>query len=152
MNCSNWNEFHSVVDVKNSLSNFLYDSYVNKVHGTTKISPNDRWHNDYEYIKFLESDFIDECFLHRTYNKVRKDCTISFKNEHYEVPYKYIGKTIELRFQPEDLSVLYLYENNQKIQDVFKVDKIANSKVKRKNGIDYSKVLNNEDDVVEMEE
>lgn len=152
MNCSNWNDFHSIEDVKNSLSNFLSDNYINKVHSSTKMNPNERWHNDFENIKFLENDFIDECFLHRTHNKVRKDRTISFKNEYYEVPFKYVGKTIELRYHPEDLSTLFLYENNCKIQDIFKVDKIANSKVKRKNEIDYSKVLNNEEDVVEMEE
>lgn len=47
---------------------------------------------------------------------------------------------------------MYLYENNKKIQEILKVDKVSNSKVKRKNTIDYSKVLNDDRDVIEMEE
>lgn len=96
--------------------------------------------------------FINECFLHRTYNKVRKDMTVKFKNEFYEIPFKYIGQTIELRYDPLNLKELFLYENNKQIQIIKKVDKVANSKVKRKNGIDYSKVINNDLDVIEREE
>lgn len=152
MRSTDWNQFKDLNDVKNSLSNFITKNYINKIHSSTKMTPNDRWHQEYEKIIFLEENFIDESFLHRTFNKVRKDRTISFKNEYYEVPFKYIGQTIELRYNPNDLSKLYLYEDNQKIQDIFKVDKISNSKSKRKNTIDYSKVLNDERDVIEMEE
>lgn len=149
MRCTDWNTFTSLDDIKKSLNEFLYNNYINKVHSSTKMTPNDRWHNEYDSITFLDNDFIDECFLHRTSNKVRKDMTIKFNNEFYEVPFKYVGQTIELRYDPLNLNELYLYENNNRISVVKKVDKVANSKVKRKNGIDYSKVINNEQDVVE---
>lgn len=152
MRCTDWNIFTSLDDVKTSLSKFLYNNYINKIHSIIKMTPNERWHNEYKNIVFLDDDFIDECFLHRTNNKVRKDMTISFKTEFYEVPYKYIGKIIELRYDPNNLNELYLYENNKRICIVKKVDKVANGKIKRKNGIDYSKVINNEIDVVEKEE
>ena len=152
MRCNDWNLFESLDDMKKSLNEFLYNNYINKIHSSTKMSPNERWHNEYDNITFLDENFIDECFLHRTFNKVRKDTTIKFKNEYYEVPFKYIGKTIELRYDPLNLNELFLYENNKRIQTIRKVDKVANSKIKRKNGIDYSKVINNEQDVVEREE
>ena len=152
MRCSDWNQFNNLTDVRNSLSNFITKHYINKIHSTTKMSPNDRWHQEYKKVIFLDDDFIDRSFLHRTYNKVRKDRTISFKKEYYEVPFKYVGQTIELRYDPNNTSKLYLYENNEKIIDVCKVDKISNGKSKRKNTIDYSKVLNDERDVIEMEE
>ena len=81
--------------------------------------------------------------MNRTFNKVRKDRTISFKNNYYEVDFKYVGQTIELRYNPLDLETLFLYENNKQISIVTKVDKVSNSKSKRKNQIDYSKILNN---------
>ena len=152
MRNTDWNTFSTLNDVRISLNEFINKSYINKIHSSTKMTPNDRWHKEYKNVIFFDEVFVDESFLHRTFNKVRKDRTISFKNEYYEVPFKYVGKTIELRYDPNDLSILYLYENNTKILDVLKVDKISNSKIKRKNTIDYSKVLNDERDVIEMEE
>lgn len=152
MRCTDWNTFENLDDIKNSLSAFITKNYINKIHSTTKMTPNDRWHNEYEKIIFLDDDFIDESFLHKTFNKVRNDRTISFKNEYYEVPFKYIGQTIELRYEPNNLTKLYLYENNKKVCNISKVDKISNSKSKRKNTIDYSKVINDERNVIEMEE
>lgn len=152
MRSTDWNIFNTLDDVKISLNEFINKNYINKVHSSIKMTPNDRWHNEYDKVQFLDENFIDESFLHRTFNKVRKDRTISFKNEYYEVPFKYIGQTIELRYDPNNLTEIYLYENNIKILDVFKVDKVSNSKSKRKNTIDYSKVLNDERNVIEMEE
>ena len=152
MRCTDWNTFNSLDDVRTSLNNFIYNEYVNKVHSVTKMTPNERWHKDYELIQFLDEDFIDQCFLHRTFNKVRNDRTISFRKEFYEVPFKYVGQTIECRYDPLDTSKLYLYENNKHVCDILQVDKVANGKSKRVNNIDYSKVLNDDRDAIEMEE
>lgn len=152
MRSTDWNAFNTLEDIRLSLNEFIDKNYINKVHSTTKMTPNDRWHQEYEKVVFLDETFIEESFLHKTFNKVRKDRTISFRNDYYEVPFKYVGQTIELRYDPNDLSKIYLYENNKKISDIFKVDKISNSKSKRKNTIDYSKILNDERNVIEMEE
>ena len=97
MRCTDWNTFETLKDIKISLDNFIFNEYTNKEHSSTKMTPNDRWHEEYHLVQFLPEEFIDECFLHRTFNKVRKDRTIKFKNEYYEVPFKYVGQTIELR-------------------------------------------------------
>lgn len=152
MRCTDWNTFNNLDDVRNSLAEFIRDNYVNKVHSVTKMTPNDRWHQEFNLIEFLDEDFVNESFLHRTFNKVRNDRTIKFENEYYEVPFKYVGQTIELRYDPNNLETLYLYEDNKRICDVVKVNVVANSKSKRKDRIDYSKVLNDDRDVIEMEE
>ena len=137
MRCTDWNDFKTLEDIKVSLNKFIYNNYINKIHSTIGETPNERWHKEYKLVTFLDNDFIEECFLHRTFNKVRRDRTIKFRNEYYEVPFKYVGQTIELRYDPNNLNKLYLYEDNKKIEDILKVDKVANSKVKRKDGIDY---------------
>jgi len=152
MRCTDWNLFSSLEDIRKSLAEFLYNKYINKIHSVTQMTPNDRWHQEYENIEFLNEEFIEEMFLHRTSHKVRNDRTIKFKNNYYEVPYKYVGKTIELRYDPMEINKLFLYENNKRIQEVFIVDKISNSQSKRKNTIDYSNILNDERDVLEKEE
>lgn len=152
MRCTDWNKFTSLDDVKRSLSEFIYNHYINKKHSTTLETPNERWHNEYEKVIFLNHTFIDDSFLHRTKRKVRKDRTIKIENNYYEVPFKYVGMNIEIRYNPNDLNEMFIFENNQKLEKCTLVDKVSNSKSKRKNGIDYSKAINDERDVIEMEE
>ncbi len=151
MRCTDWNTFSTLEDIKKSLEIFLTDNYINKVHSVTKETPLDRWHKDYNYITFIEEEKIEEAFLHKAFNKVRLDRTIKLNNEYYEIPFKYVGQTIELRYNPNNLEKLYLYENDIKVCEILKVDKIANGKSKRQNGIDYSKMINDERDTIEME-
>jgi len=151
MRCSDWNEFKSLDDVRKSLLEFLYTDYNNKIHSATKQTPNERWHSEYDQVRFLENDVIDEIFLHRNKRKVRKDSTIQFENNLYEVPFKYINKTINFRYDPNNMDVIYIFDGETKLEECKPVDKIANSKIKRKHNIDYSKVINNDLDVIEME-
>ena len=152
MNCTNWNDFQSLEDVRNSLAAFLYKEYINKKHSVTKETPNERWHQEFQNITYLEEAFLEESFLHREHHKVRNDRTIKFKNEFYEVPFEYVGLTIETRYDPTNLEILYVYEGNKKNCEIKKVDKVANSKSKRKDRIDYSLAINDERDVIESEE
>lgn len=151
MRCTDWNEFKTLEHVKNSLKNFLYNNYINKKHSTTGETPNERWHNEFKKIKYLDENFIDESFLHRIIRKVRNDRTIKIDNIFYEVPFKYVGKEIEIRYNPNDLNEIFIFEDNKRLEKCEKVDKISNSKIKRKNNIDYSKVINDERDIIELE-
>ena len=151
MRCTNWNEFKTLEDVNNSLKTFIYNNYINKVHSSTNETPNERWHNEYKDIIFLDEKFIEESFLHRINRKVRLDSTVKINNEYYEIPYLYTGKSIEIRYDPNDLSEIYIFEDNIKKYTCKIVDKISNSKIKRKNSIDYSKAINDERDVIEMD-
>lgn len=152
MRCTDWNEFTSLEDIKRSLSEFIYNNYNNKIHSSLNSTPNERWHNEYESITFLDENFINNAFLHREERKVRKDQTISFNNKYYEVPFKYVGKTIKIRYNPLDTEELFIFDKEDKVCVCTKVDKVANSKIKRKNGIDYSKAINDERNVIEKEE
>ena len=151
MRCTNWNEFKSLEEVKKSLQEFIYNEYLNKVHSSTNETPNVRWHNEYSFVTFLDEPFIEESFLHRVNRKVRKDKTIKIENKYYEVPFKYVDKTIEIRYNPLDLNEIFIFEKNQKLETCKIVDKVANSKIKRKNNIDYSKLVNDERDVIDRE-
>ena len=152
MNATDWNEFKSLDDVKESLSEFIHNNYINKIHSVTKETPNSRWHNDYKKIIFLDNNKIEESFLHRSTHKVRLDRTIKFNNEYYEVPFKYVGTTIETRYDPNDLSILYLYENNERKEELKIVDKIINSKIKRQQSINYKMAINDDRDAIDKEE
>ena len=149
MRCTDWNSFKSLEDAKDSLTNFLYNNYINKKHSSTNETPNERWHNEYKLVKYKEEEIIEKMFLHRINRKVRKDMTVKIENEYYEVPYKYVGLTIEIRYDPTILENVYIFEDEEQKETCKKVDKVSNSKVKRTNGIDYSKILNDERNVIE---
>lgn len=151
MRCCDWNSFESLESVNESLKKFIYQEYANKIHSSTNETPNERWHNEYKNVTFLNDLFIDEAFLHRHESKVRLDRTIKLLNNYYEVPFKYVNQTIEIRYDPNHLEEVIIFENNQKCETCKIVDKVVNSKIKRKNSIDYSQVINDERDVIEME-
>ena len=152
MRCTDWNNFKSLEDVKKSLQSFIYNKYINNVHSSTGETPNIRWHNEYSYVTLLDEKFIDESFLHKIERKVRKDRCVKIENKYYEVPNKYVNQTINIRYDPNNLEEIFIFENNEKKETCKIVDKISNSKIKRKNNIDYSKAINDERDVIEMDD
>lgn len=140
VNCTDWSIFKSLEDLNQQFNIYLNREYQNKVHSGIKMTPRERYKNDINLIKYKTTKEIDKSFLHRISRKVRKDATIVINKILYEVPQKYIGQRIKLRYSPEDKSELYVIDKNNEIAEtVYKLDKIANSKIKRK-GIDYSKI------------
>lgn len=150
MNQTNWNKFQSLNDIENSFNNFIYSNYMNRIHSEIKETPNNKFHKYYEYLKRLDNDFIEQSFLHTKYCKVYNNSTIKLNNEVYEVPYKYVGQKVEVRYYIKDLSKVYIYENNKMQHTCFKPNIKDNSKTLRKDNIDYNKIINNIEEVEEM--
>ena len=150
MNQINWNSFNSINDIQSSFNDFIYSNYMNKVHSEIKETPNNKFHMYFDKIKRLDNDFIEQSFLHTKYSKVYNNSTIKLNNEVYEVPYKYVGKKIEIRYYIKDLNKVYIYEDNKMLYECTKPNIKDNSKYKRKDNIDYNLIINNEEEVEEM--
>ncbi len=144
LNCSNWNEFKTIEDVKMSFSNYLYKEYINKEHSETKTTPNNKWHNEIKEMNQKEETEIEEAFMHSRISKVYNDSTIQINNEKYEVPYKYVGQKIEVRYYVENPKEIIIYSEDKRKEKCKIVDKKANSKVYRKTNIDYERMINKE--------
>lgn len=117
MRCTDWNSFKTIEDAKNSLKDFIYNNYINKIHSSTNQTPNERWHNEFKVVQYKEEETIDNIFLHKVSRKVRKDRTVKIENKYYEVPFKYVGLTQEFRYDPSDLSKIYIFEE-EKINEI----------------------------------
>ena len=134
----NWNEIKSIDELNNLLDEFI-NKYNNSNHSSLKdendenISPNTRWFKDSNKIKKLDNNFIDIAFLHTAYPTIRSDAIAYIKSHEFEVDMKYIGKKITVKYNPFDYSTAWIYENGKLIQDIHLVNKIDNSKIKRKN-------------------
>jgi transposase InsO family protein len=143
VNCTDWNIFKSLENLNQQFTIYLNTEYQNKIHSGIKTTPRERYKDDMALIKYKPTEEIEKSFLHRITRKVRKDGTIIIQTELYEVSQKYINQTINLRYAADDTSELYIIDQNNKIiETIYKLDKVANSKIKRK-GIDYSKIGGN---------
>lgn len=70
------------------------------------------------------------------------DSTVSIDKESYEVPTKYIGSTINIRYDPTSLDEAFIFsENGDRLERILKLNKIDNSKIKSgsyKSLVDFS--------------
>lgn len=147
-----WNKFNSIEELEKSYNDYLYSNYINKVHSELEDTPNNVWHDGIKKTihKRIKSEKLEEAFMHTIERKVTKDRLISVDNKLYEVPYKYVGQTIELRYYVDNINEMWIYENKERKEKCIELNKKDNSEVKRQSNIDYSKLVNNEEDVLEM--
>ena len=131
-NTIDWSVINSIEQAQSMYNEFLNSSYLNTKHSAINMTPRERFMKDYSNISRKIDNQIDECFLHRVVRLVKTDSTISLNNTIYEVPQQYIKKYITVKYNPEDMSELYIYnDKNQKLHTIKSVDKISNSKYKR---------------------
>ncbi len=146
INCTDWNTFTSLEDLNERYYNYVNTEYNNHFHSSINDTPRNRFMKDYSLLKFASSDeMIDEYFLHSFERKVATDSTIQIFNKSFEVPSKYMKQKITIKLDPHNLEVAYIYENGKKIETIYPVKKVDNSKMKRKS-IAFSKMggLNND--------
>lgn len=131
-----WNEITSLEDLNEMLDKFISE-YNHKIHSgisteTEKITPLQRWIKDENFIRKINNEQIDEYFLHTAYPTIRSDSIAYVKKIEYEVPTKYIGKKITIKYDFSDRSKAWIYDDEKRIEEVKIVDKVANSNIKRK--------------------
>lgn len=111
---------------------FLENSYINKLHSAIKSTPKEKFMKDFLNIKRKTDEEIEEAFLHRETRNVRNDATISFRDILYEVPQEYIKKKIIIKFNPSNTNELYIYnDKNERMCSITPINKVDNSKMKR---------------------
>ena len=152
MNSRNWNTFRSLEDLEKDYEEYLFNDYINKVHSELGDTPNNVFHKGIENVKWrrLEEEKIEEAFMHEIKRKVSKDGVISINNELYEVDSVYRDDEVTIRYYINNLDKMWIYEKEKRKSEVRKLNKKENSKIERETKIDYSKVVNNEEDVIEL--
>lgn len=134
INCTDWNSFSSLEDLNQKYYNYVNNEYNNHFHSSIEDTPRNRFMRDYSRLKFVSSDeVLDEYFLHSFERKVSTDSTVQIFCKNFEVPSKYMKQKITIKFNPNNLDVAYIYDNGKKIDTIYPVKKVDNSKIKRKN-------------------
>jgi len=140
LNGINWNDYSSLEQLNNEFIIYLNEKYSNIIHSAINNSPKARYLKDMDKIKFIPIEELDNHFLHRVTRKVNNDATIILNSKYFEVPAKYIGQKINIRYSPFDLDKAFIFNAyNILVDTVSALKRVDNSKVKR-TSIDYSKV------------
>jgi len=139
INGVDWNTFPDLASLNQEFITFVNENYNNHLHSVTNARPKQRWLQDANRIKYLPPDTLDDCFLHRDVRTVAGDATISICKIIFEVPAQYIKQKINVRFNPGDLSEAYIFnEHNKLAHTVYPLRRVDNSKIKRKQALDYN--------------
>lgn len=92
--------------------NDLFDSwleacYQHKPHsGLENKSPYQTYQSDSKPLRLMDSDRIRDAFLHCEERKVDKAGCISFMGRKYEVGLLFLGRKVNILYDPQDISVL----------------------------------------------
>jgi putative transposase len=101
---------HSLDDLNQSLLAWIEVVYHRKVHSETGQSPLDRFRQDTApSVHTVDPLTLRTAFLFRVTRRVTKTGHISFVSNRYSVPGFLAGQTIELRYDPFDLTNLEIW-------------------------------------------
>lgn len=141
VNVTDFNEFHSLEELNNSLAAYIR-RHNTTVHSGTGEKPFDRYLRTKSHIRAPKSSvWLDECFMNRITRKVGNDSCISIDKGSYDAPMQFIGMKVDIRYLPGRMEDAYiLYEGVH--YPICRTNKNDNANTKRKNDlpeISYSK-------------
>ena len=101
-------------ELNQSLLAWIEVVYHRKIHSETGQTPLERFRqNPNSGARPVDPETLRQAFLHRATRKVGKTSTVSFMGNRYLVPAFLRGQSIELRFDPFDLSRLEIWFQEQ---------------------------------------
>lgn len=98
-------------DLNARLWAWIEQFYHRTAHGGLQDkTPLERFQQDLPKIRMLgqKAAQLDEIFYHRVQRKVRKDGTIAYQGQDFEVPYELSGKTVQLVVDPQAGQVVFV--------------------------------------------
>ncbi len=105
-------------ELNESLWAWIECVYHQHVHSETGETPLARYAAGLDQIKTVDPEVLRRAFLWRETRKVRRDATLSLQGNTYQVDAHLAGRTVELHFDPFDLSRLDLFLDGQPVGPV----------------------------------
>lgn len=135
LNLLNWDSISSIEELNSMLWNYVENIYHQSIHSSIKMKPIDKYIQHIDRIRFVPSkQELDYIFMYRCERRVKNDATIPISNYLFEVPPKYIGERIKVRYDPISFDKAYIFDDNGNCQcAIYPVNKVNNSKVIRDN-------------------
>ena len=122
---------HTLDDLNARLWAWLEMVYHREPHaGLSGKTPLERYQQDLPNIRALgaRAAQLDQLFWHRIRRLVRKDGTVSYQNQRFEVPYELTGKTVHLVVDPHAQKVVGVEDDSgQSLGAATPLDALANA-------------------------
>jgi transposase InsO family protein len=85
---------------------WLAECYHNREHSGIDTTPEMAYKSSNIPLRFLPAETVATAFLHQEKRKVDKSGCISFRGKKYEVGVIYIGRNVDIEYDPSDTSVI----------------------------------------------
>jgi transposase InsO family protein len=105
----------TLTDLNASLWAWLECLYHQREHSETRQTPLARYTAGLAAVRPVDPETLRRAFLWREKRKVHRDATLSLQGNRYQVQPQWAGRTLELRFDPFDLSHVELYLDGQSL-------------------------------------
>lgn len=118
---------------------WIEEEYHRQIHSTLKKTPLDRYREDLAVVQPLGELALnlDDYFDHRVKRTVRKDGTVSFEGQFYEVPHRLVGQSIYLVVDPYCHRIKGIESlKYEKLGEVHRLDKQANNHRRRQRPVE----------------
>jgi putative transposase len=120
----------SLQELNERLWTWIDQVYHRTDHDSLGTTPLLRWQRDIEQIRQLPpATDLRRLFFYRFDRLVRRDSTFRLRRQFYEAPAHLVGQTIEVRFDPLDLSQVEIYFQGQRQGMTRPVDAVLNAKL-----------------------
>jgi hypothetical protein len=120
----------SLEELNQRLWVWIEQVYHRSEHGGLGTTPLLRWQRDIEHIRQLPpSTDLQRLFFYRRQRLVRRDSTFMLGGRFYEAPPPLHGETIEVRFDPLDLSQVEIYFQGEAQGVARPVDAVVNAQL-----------------------
>lgn len=105
----------TLTELNESLWAWLECVYHQHEHSETKQTPWARYTAGLDQVRHADPETVRRAFLWREKRKVRKDASLALQGNRYQVEPHLAGRTLELRFDPFDLSQIELYLDSTRL-------------------------------------
>ena len=117
-------------ELNERLWTWIEQVYHRTEHAGLATTPLARWQRDIERVRQLRPDTdLRRLFFYRLDRRVRRDSTFMLHAHFYEVPPHLAGETIEVHFDPRDLSQVEIYFQGQAQGWARAVDPVVNAQL-----------------------
>jgi putative transposase len=147
-------EIATLAELNESLWAWVACVYHRRAHSETGQTPLDRYAAGLDQVRSVDPETLRAAFLWREQRKVRRDAILALQGNTYQVDPHLAGRTVELRFDPFDLSQIEMFldgrslgvatvvtQNRQKHLAVARLATEPLSPPKPKSSLDYLAAL-----------
>ncbi len=99
----------TLAELNESLWAWLECVYHQREHSETGQTPLARYTAGLDQVHSVDPEVLRQAFLWREQRKVRRDATLALQGNSYQVDPHLAGRTVELRFDPFDLSQIEMF-------------------------------------------